>query len=129
MVETDFINQIFDDLLFQLNSGNTIENIEKGQTKIDLEQVKEWKIKYGYKLNIYPNDHFIENEPHFHFDNKAKNISYKMSFTGKVFECKGKNNIDSKTMKALKYFLSKSNIRELLIEKWNKNNPNEIFTK
>tara|TARA_R110002051_G_C8650085_1_gene487452 strand:+ start:524 stop:910 length:387 start_codon:yes stop_codon:yes gene_type:complete len=123
MSNNSLLDKIFADLLYQLSKGNTFENIAKGQTIIDLEQVKEWKNKFGYTFNIYSNDHFINKKPHFHLDNKSSNISTKISFEGEILEQKGKNRIDKKTLKALKYFLNNPNTRRLLIAEWNKSNP------
>lgn len=123
MKEENIIDKIFDDLLFQLSKGNTLERILKGTTVLDLEQVKEWKSKFGYSFNIYSNDHFIENKPHFHFDNKAKSVECKIGFNGEIFESNGKNPIDKKTLKVLKDFLASPGIENLLIAFWNSKNP------
>lgn len=112
----------FDSLLFQIEKGNTIENIEKGITYIGLEKVKEWKSRFGYEFNIYSNDHPIEKEPHFHLDNKTEGVSCKLSFSGKVFSCKNKG-IPKKITKELKYFLDKEEVKEILKNKWNYMNP------
>jgi hypothetical protein len=123
MPNSKLLDKIFDDLLFQLSKGNTFENIEKGRTILDLEQVKEWKNKFGYTFSIYPKDHFINKKPHFHLDHKGNGIAAKLSFDGEVLEYKGKNKIDKKTLKVLNHFLNNQNIQNLLISKWNKNNP------
>ncbi len=123
MTNNNLIDKIFDDLLFQLSKGNTFENIENGRTILDLEQIKEWKSKFGYTFSIYPNDHFIKNKPHFHLDHKGNRIAAKLSFDGEVLEYKGNNRIDKKTLKALNNFLNNENVQNLLISKWNKNNP------
>lgn len=123
MKKNHLLEKIFDDLLFQISRGNTFENIEKGRTTTDLEQVKEWENKFGFTFNIYSNDHFINNKPHFHLDHKGTKIASKISFEGEIFEEKGKNKIDKKTLKALKYFLKNHNIQKLLVAEWNKNNP------
>jgi hypothetical protein len=123
MEKENIIEKIFDDLLFQISKGNTIEQILKGSTILDLEQVKEWKSKFGYTFNIYSNDHFIDNKPHFHFDNKSKNIECKISFDGEIFESIGKNQIDKKTLKVLKDFLDTPGIENLLKAFWNNKNP------
>ena len=65
MEKENIIEKIFDDLLFQISKGNTVEQILKGTTILDLEQVKEWKTKFGYTFNIYSNDHFIDNKRNF----------------------------------------------------------------
>jgi hypothetical protein len=122
--EIDFLNKSFDELEFQFSKGLTIEKFEKGIRYFEFEQVKEWKSRFGYVFNIYSNDHFIDKKPHFHFDNKEKKISCKMSFEGDIFESNGINSIEKKVLKDLQYFLSKSENRKILIEKWNQKNPN-----
>ena len=117
------LNCSFDELKFTFEKGLTIEDHKEGIRYLGLEKIKEWKSKFGYVFNIYSNDHFIENKPHFHFDNKEKGVSCKMSFDGNVFESKGKNEIDRKVLKELKYFLSMEKIQETIISKWNNKNP------
>lgn len=117
------LNGIFDDILYQVSKGNSIEDQQNGIRHIELHQVKEWKSKFGFKFNIYGNDHFINNKPHFHFDNKQLGISCKMSFSGEIFECKGKKKVSRKTLKELNYFLSKPNVQDLITELWNDKNP------
>lgn len=60
------LNIGFDELLFQLSKGLTIEQYEKGMRWFGLEKVKEWKSRFGYQFHIYSNDHLIDNKPHFH---------------------------------------------------------------
>ncbi len=122
---TDFadLNRSFDELKFQFSKGVTIENYENGIRYFGLEKVKEWKSKFGYAFNIYGNDHFIDNKPHFHFDNKEKGVSCKMSFDGEIFESKGKNQIDKKALKELRYFLTMDKTQDIIISKWNEKNP------
>ncbi|MEZ4778585.1 MAG: hypothetical protein R2786_04310 [Flavobacteriaceae bacterium] len=117
------LDQLFDELQYQFSKGISIENYESGTRWIELEKVKEWKSRFGYQLNIYSNDHFIDNKPHFHFDNISKEISCKISFDGEIFESSGKKEIDRKTLKELTYFLSRTNIQNTLIAKWNEKNP------
>lgn len=112
----------FDELLFQVSKGNTFENLEKGIFYIGLEQVKEWKSRFGYKFNIYSNDHFINNKPHFHLDNSSEGIHCKISFEGEIFESKGKE-LPKNIQKDLIKFLSKDEINLLLKSKWNSMNP------
>jgi hypothetical protein len=117
------LNCAFDGLKFSFEKGLTIENHKEGIRYLGLQKIKEWKSKFGYVFNIYSNDHFIENKPHFHFDNKEKGVSCKMSFEGDIFESNGKNEIDKKVLKELRYFLSLENTQETIIYKWNSKNP------
>ena len=122
-VEFNDLNRSFDELKFQFEKGLTIENHKNGIRYFGLEKVKEWKSRFGYTFNIYGNDHFIEGKPHFHFDNNEKGVACKISFNGEVFESKGKNKIDKKILKELRYFLSHERTQELIISKWNTKNP------
>jgi hypothetical protein len=117
------LDQAFDDLQYQFSKGISFEKYESGTRWIELEKVKEWKSRFGYQLNIYGNDHFIDNKPHFHFDNIAKEIKCKISFHGEIFESSGKKEIDRKTLKELTYFLRRTDIQNSLIAKWNEKNP------
>ncbi|WP_170235051.1 DUF4160 domain-containing protein [Bizionia gelidisalsuginis] len=117
------LNCSFDELKFTFEKGLTVEDHKDGIRYLGLEKIKEWKSKFGYIFNIYSNDHFIDNEPHFHFDNKEKSVSCKMSFDGNIFESNEKNEIDRKVLKELKYFLSMERTQETIISKWNNKNP------
>ena len=117
------LNRSFDELKFQFEKGLTIEGHKNGTRYFGLEKVKEWKSKFGYVFNIYGNDHFIKNKPHFHFDHKEKGVSCKMSFDGEIFESNGKNEIDKKVLKELRYFLSMDRTQEIIVSKWNEKNP------
>ena len=121
--QSEKLEEIFDGIVYQISKGNSIEGLKDGKLYLELEQVKEWKSRFGYKFNIYGNDHFINNKPHFHFDNKQIGISCKMSFEGEIFGCKGNKQVSRKTMKELAYFLSKPNTQELLVSMWNDKNP------
>ena len=116
------LNRLFDDLLNQIVKGNSHENIEKGKLIFELELIKEWKSKNGFRFNIYSGDHFIDNKPHFHFDHREKGINCKIGFDGEIFESKG-GDISKKIKKELNYFLSKPETQKILIEKWNIMNP------
>lgn len=128
-VEFNDLNRSFDELRFQFDKGLTIENHKNGIRYFGLEKVKEWKSRFGYVFNIYGNDHFIDGKPHFHFDNKEKGVFCKMSFDGEVFENKGKNDINKKVSKELKYFLSLEKTQELITSKWNEKNPKLKYKK
>lgn len=78
------IDRSFDELKFQLEKGLTIESYSSGTRYLELEKVKEWKSKFGYVFNIYGNEHFINNKPHFHFDNNEEGVSCKISFDGEM---------------------------------------------
>ncbi len=123
MRDLDKLDRKFDDLLYQIYKGNTHEKLEKGVRYIELEKIKEWKSKFGFSFNIYSNEHFIDNQPHFHFDNKEKGIKCKIGFNGKIFECKGSKRISNKILKELKYFLIEPNTIQLLKKIWNLKNP------
>ena len=43
----------FDEILFQLSKGLTIDQLKNGKRWFGFEQVKEWKNRMGYKLHIY----------------------------------------------------------------------------
>lgn len=117
------LNRCFDDLKFQFEKGLTIESHKQGTRYVELEKVKEWESRYNYTFNIYGKEHLIDNKPHFHFDNKEKGVSCKISFEGEILESKGKNEIDKKVHKELKYFLKEEGIQEILVSKWNEKNP------
>ncbi len=117
------IELIFDDLLTQIIKGNlTHEEIEKGIRYEEFQQVSEWKLKYGYKFNVYSNDHLINGKKHFHFDNKSENVFTKFDFKGNLLETKGKP-IPSNIMKELIYFLKKESTQINLHKLWDEQNP------
>jgi hypothetical protein len=71
------LNQSFDEVLFQLSKGISIEDMKKGRLWLELEQVKEWKSKFGFQFHIYSNDHLLkttkqEYKPHFHLKKIVK---------------------------------------------------------
>jgi len=121
MSDSNRINELFDNQLYQVSKGVSHEQMDKGIMWLELERVKEWKSRFGYSFNIYGNDHFINGGPHFHFDNREKEIAAKVSFEGEILESKGKGAVDSKMKKELKFFLKKH--RKRLIELWNLKNP------
>lgn len=113
----------FDETLFQVSKSNIQERIDNNYIYSEFEIIKEWKSKYGYKFNIYGNDHFIDNKPHFHFDNKQDNLYCKISFDGEIFEIKNNKKLPKNIYKELKYFLSKIENQTILKEMWNDKNP------
>lgn len=117
------LNQGLDFILEQIAHGNTIEGLKKGKVWMGFEQVKEWKSKFGFQFQIYSNDHFIENKPHFHIVKKSENIDCRIFFDGMIYDCKGKSTIDKKTHEAIIYFVSQPQKQTLLREYWNKKNP------
>jgi hypothetical protein len=121
------LNQGFDEILFQLSKGNTIEGLEQGKLWMGFEQIKEWKSMFGYQFHIYSNDHFIDKKPHFHLKKISENIDCKLFFDGTVYDCQGPNVLEKKVIKALEYFLSKPNNQNMLIEFWNNRNPKHKF--
>jgi hypothetical protein len=117
------LNRGFDWVLDQISHGNTIEGLIKGRVWYGLEQVKEWKSKFGYQFHIYSNDHFIDKKPHFHILNQSESIDCKLFFDGVIIECKGQSKLSKKVHKAVKYFISDSKRQHLLIDLWNNKNP------
>ncbi len=118
------LEKYFDDLLFQTQRGKVShEQLERGIRYEQFEQVKEWKSKYGYKFNIYSNDHLIDGKKHFHFDNHQEKVVCKIDFDGNLLENKGSKDIPSNIMKELLYFLNKDFIKETLHKMWNDKNP------
>ena len=115
------INEYFDNQLYQVSKGLTHEQMDKGAMLLELEKVKEWKSRFGFVFNIYGNDHFIDGNPHFHFDNREKQIATKINLDGEVLESSGKKELDGRMKKELKYFLKKH--RRRLIDFWNQKNP------
>ena len=127
-LETNIIERLFDDLLFQSIRGKvTHEQIEKGIRYDAFEQVKEWHLKYGYKFSIYGNDHFIDGKAHFHFDNISSEIFCKIDFDGNILEEKGKNTIPKNVYNELLYFLSKDHNKSILKGMWNNRNPSLVI--
>jgi hypothetical protein len=126
MIEDDLINleRHFDDLLFQTQRGKvTHEQLEKGIRYEQFEQFKDWKSLYGYKFNIYSNEHLINGENHFHFENKQENVFCKIDFEGNVLESNGKKNIPGNILKELLYFLRQESVKKSLHKVWNDKNP------
>lgn len=113
----------FDEILFQKSKGIKQESINNNYFYSEFEILKEWKSKFGYKFNIYGNDHFIDNKPHFHFDNKQDNLYCKISFDGEIFEIKNNKKLPKNIYKELKYFLSNMENQIILKEMWNDKNP------
>jgi len=126
-MENISIEQYFDILLYQLEKGITFENYIKGKVYLELQKFKPWKSRYKYKFDVYSNDHLIDGEKHFHFKNIPNNIDCKISFSGKILESNGKNELDSKLIKELKNFLLLENINIELNEMWNSKNPDLII--
>lgn len=123
MNEFEVLNRIFDWQLYSISKGLTHKKLDKGVFLLELEKVKEWKSKFGYEFNVYSNDHFVNGEPHFHFDHKEKNVACKISFSGEIFKSTGKGELTSKILKELTCFLSKEENRRRLINFWNQKNP------
>ncbi len=129
MLDFEFLDNYFDGLLFQTQRGGVShEQLERGIRYEQFEQVKEWKLRYGYKFNIYGNDHFIDGKPHFHLDNAEKGIFCKIDFSGNILESTGNDNLPEKIVKELVYFLSKEKVKTHLIEKWNEKNPSLLIS-
>jgi hypothetical protein len=121
------LDKLFDDLLFQTLRGKvTHEQLEQGIRFDQFEQVKSWKQNYGYRFNIYSNDHLIDGKKHFHFNNESENIFCKIDFNGNILETNNPDSVSSKILKELRYFLSKDNTRKLIEEMWDLKNPESI---
>jgi hypothetical protein len=116
------LEMTFDEILFQLSKGNTIDGLKRGRRWIGLHQVKEWKNQFGYKFHIYSNDHFIDNKPHFHLVKESEHIDCKIFFNGDVSSCHGVNKLEKKVKDALDYFLTNPRNQTLLIDFWNEKN-------
>lgn len=119
------LNQSLDEILYQLFKGNTIEGLKNGRLWIELEQVKEWKSKFGFQFHIYSNDHLLDKKPHFHLIKSSENIDCRIFFEGTLYDCKGDNHIDKRTKEAVEYFLSNAVNNSLLLEFWNRKNPSQ----
>lgn len=118
------LEKSFDELLFQLSKGVSIDRHKEGTHWDAFEHVKSWNNRFGYSFQIYPNDHFIEQKPHFHLIKKSDGINCKYFFDGSLISCGGDLKIDKKITEAIIYFLSIPKTNELLVALWNKNNPN-----
>jgi Domain of unknown function (DUF4160) len=129
MANSNRVEILFDSLLFQTQRGGvTHEQLERGIRYDQFEQVKPWQLRYGYKFNVYGNDHLIDGKPHFHFDNREENVSCKVDFNGNILESNGKNSMSPKIMKELLYFLSKEANKNRIIEMWNEKNPSLVIS-
>lgn len=119
------LDREFDDLLKpMLKHGFTFEQAtDPNSMYVELEQVMEWKSRYGFTFNIWPNDHLIDGKRHFHFDNKAQGIALKLDFDGNILENKGKKELESKMLKILKKFVKLPHIQKRINQLWEKNNP------
>ncbi len=121
MIYPELLDRLFDEQLYSVSKGLTHEKMDKGLFLVELEKIKEWKNKNGYTFNIYGNDHLIDGKPHFHFDHKEKGIVTKINLDGEVVDSKGRNDLSSKSLKEIKYFLKKN--RNRIVEFWNQKNP------
>lgn len=120
------LNLMFDGLLVQtlkrdISYEEFIEINAKEEFYGEFEQLSSWKQQFGYKFNVY-NDHLIEDQQHFHFDNSEKNVHLKMDFEGNILEDNGKNRIDKKVQKILKKFLQQQSVKNEWNQLWDKNN-------
>ena len=121
------LNIGFDELLFQLSKGVTIEQYEKGMRWLGLEKVKEWKSRFGFQFHVYSNDHLIDNKPHFHLIKESDGIDCRFFFNATLIECKGTGSLPKNMQKELTYFLSKPGQQNKIIELWNFKNPSLKF--
>lgn len=117
------LNQGLDYILDQLAHGNTIEGLKKNRVWMGFEQVKEWKSKFGFQFQVYSNDHYIDNKPHFHIVKKSERVDCRLFFDGEIYDCKGDTSLDKKTREAIIHFLSDPKRQVLLKEYWNNKNP------
>jgi len=122
----DKLNRGFDELMFQLSKGITIAQYSKGERWRGFEKVGAWKSRFGYQFQIYSNDHFIDNKPHFHIVNAGVNMDCKFFFDGTLIQCINSNEPMKKIINEIKYFLSVENNRETIINLWNQKNPTLI---
>jgi len=84
------LNEGLDYILNQLSHGNTIEGLKRGSFWMGFEQLKEWKLKFGYQFQVYSNDHLIDNKPHFHIVNQSEKIDCRFFLTVKLYTVKEK---------------------------------------
>ena len=127
MNDFETMDLVFDDWLIQtIKYGLSHEELEKGVRVGEFEQVAEWKLKFGYKFNIYGKDHFIDGKPHFHFDNRETGVFSKIDFEGNVLESSG--SIPSKILKELAYFIRQEPIMKKMKAKWNEKNPTLVVS-
>lgn len=113
----------FDDLLLQTQKYKlSHEEIIAGRRIDEFQQLNSWRLKYGYKLNIYSNDHLINGKPHFHFDNDEKNVHCKMSFDGDILNSTA-NSIPPNVFKDLLFFLKIQEHSKTIRMMWNEKNP------
>jgi hypothetical protein len=108
------LNEYFDEVIFQLSKGNTIERLKRGIYYTEFERLKEWKSRFGYQFDICSNDHFIDHKPHFHFK-KNDEIECRVFFDGTIYDCKGKGQLDKKVRKLLVIFYQKSKFKRFLL--------------
>lgn len=118
------IDELFDTFLYQISKGISYEKYSNGIRFQTFQNVKEWESRYGYKFQIYSNDHFINNKPHFHFFNNDNTIHAKIDFDGNILEYKTQNKIQKNILKDLIYFLNLKEVKTKIIEIWNFSNPN-----
>lgn len=118
------LNMMFDEFLTMMELGLTHEDHKAGKRmSVDsFEQFREWKGRNGWHFNIYGNDHLIDGKKHFHFDHKEKKVFAKVDFDGNVLELKNQNDVPSRILKDLRYFLSGYN-RTKMEEIWDRLNP------
>lgn len=120
------LNLMFDGLLVQtikrqISYDEFISMNSNAEFYGEFEQLSSWRQQFGYKFSIY-NDHLIDDQKHFHFDNSEKNVHLKMDFDGNILEDNGKNRIDKKVHKILKRFLKQQSVKGKWNHLWNKNN-------
>lgn len=127
-IPTSSIDRSFDELLRDvILKRQTHEQIEYEAAHTQYQKFKEWNSRFGYKFNIYSNDHLISGKPHFHFDNQEKGIKAKIDFDGNILSI-GPKPIPSNIYKELKYFLAKNYVQKILIENWMNKNPDQSNT-
>jgi hypothetical protein len=114
----------FDELLYSLGKGLTIEKHRNGIRLVELEKVKAWKNRNGYEFHIYGGEHFILGKPHFHLLKKSEDFEGKYFFQGEEYSLKNSNQLPKKVKEALIYFLESPTVQEELKKMWNDKNPN-----
>jgi hypothetical protein len=123
---TSKLDLMFDALLVQtikieISYEEFVEINARDEFYGEFEQLGSWRQQFGYKFSVY-NDHLIDEQKHFHFDNSEKNIHLKMDFDGNILEDNGRNRIDKKVHKILKKFLQQPSVVAEWNVLWNKNN-------
>lgn len=116
------LSQMLDDHLLQVFKHKlTHEQLEAGVRVEELEQVSGWNLKFGLRIIIYSNDHFIDKLAHFHVKSDNRNIDCRFLFDGSLYDFSNSNELSSKEIKEIQYFFQKR--KSIFADLWNKQNP------